>query len=193
MRTEKPIFRGREGLGNYSAGMIGFSYRTNSVASFGIAMFTRGEYEGIIPSHAFYVVDQHKIIEATGEGVHLTDINHYFDDPHCIVFFKKPVDLTSDKIILMTDYLYDQLGNKYDYSLIFGFLLSIERWRWLRKYPSVFNSNKEHICSELVSEALYQVVEYSNLFPLSEYHPSKIDPFMLFRSEIFQEWCFDDV
>lgn len=191
MKTINPRFKSRGIEGNYGAGYIGFSYKDDNVVSQGIAWFTREEYNGIVPSHTFYVVDHRKIIEATGEGVHFTDINHYFNEPHYVVFFKKPLHLSSDYIFQITDWLHKQLGKSYDYSAILGFLLKVERLWFLRKYPSIFDSRDEFVCSELVASALNQIPEYSNLFPLSEYHPSKIDPLMLFRSELFEEWNFD--
>jgi hypothetical protein len=196
MKTVKPIFKHRGVDGNYNSGYVGFSYRSTNLVSRGIAIFTRGEYKGIVPSHAFYVVDSKKIIEATGEGVHYTDINHYFDDPSIIVFFRRPRGLDSEKVRIMTEYADSIVGREYDYGLITHFVLRyllidrLQNLPWLRKKPSLFDTPQNFICSEAVASILNQIPEYSNLLPLSEYHSSKIDPLQLFRGDIFEPWGF---
>lgn len=168
--------------------------KDDSLVSVGISLFTRMEFEyEVTPSHTFYVVDEKSIIEATGLGVRYTNIDHYFEDPHYTVFFRKPRNLNVYKIAVMTDWLFKQVGKEYDYKLIVGFLFVIESLPFLRKFPSIFNTPSEFVCSELISEALSKVPEFSLAPPLSTYHTSKITPNMLFRSEaIFEPWHFDE-
>jgi hypothetical protein len=183
---------------NYGPGYVGFTYRDNNVFSHGIAWFTREEYDGIVPSHSFIVRDKNTLIEAALPEVHIRNLSEYFNDPHMVVFFKKPKELTSQDIdtIVFTATLH--LGRKFDVSL-FGYYIVRKILRLLGRFepnkdkPSFFNSPDEWVCSELVSYCLKAVSKYANLFPLSEYHPSKIDPLMLFRSEeLFEAWRFDD-
>jgi hypothetical protein len=151
------------------------------------------EFEyGVVPSHAFYVVDEKTIIEATGLGVRVTNIEKYFDDPHYAVFFRKPRNLNPYKMAVMTDWLHKQVGKEYDFKLIMGFLFMIESLPFLRKFPSIFDTPSDFVCSELISEALNKVPEFSLAPPLSSYHISKITPNMLFRSDaIFEPWTFE--
>jgi hypothetical protein len=189
-----PKYKSKGEDGNYSAGYVGFSYKDNSIVSFSISIFTRMEYEfGVVPSHAFYVVDEKSIIEATGLGVRFTQIEHYFEDPHYIVFFRKPRNLNPYKVAVMTDWLFKQVGKEYDFKLLASFFIWIESLPFLRKYPSIFNTPSNFLCSELVAEALNKIPEFSAAPPLSTYHTSKITPNQLFHSEsIFEPWKFDE-
>jgi hypothetical protein len=199
MKTLEPRYnRDRAIDPNYGPGMIGFSYRDNNVFSKGIAWFTREEYAGIAPSHAFIVRDKHKLIEAHFPEVREAELSEYFDDPHVVVFFKKPVDLTQTEVDIILFNAVLHLGRKYDASS-FGYFFWRKLLRLLGHFepnkdkPSWCDSPEEWVCSELASHCLKMVPKYANLFPLSEYHPSKIDPLMLFRSEeLFEPWSFDD-
>ena len=197
MKTVEPRYVGDRAVDpNYGPGWIGFSYRDNNVISKGIAFFTREEYEGIVPSHAFIVRDKQTIIEATWPEVKITDISHYFDDPHVVVFFKKPVDLTPKDISDLVFNATFHIGRKYD-TTVFGYFVFRYILRLLGKLepykdkPAWGDTPEKWVCSELVAYCLKAIDKYANLFPLSEYHPSKVDPLMLFRSEIFKEWSFN--
>jgi hypothetical protein len=202
MRSVKPIYKGLATRSleqpNYGKGYVGFSFRDNNLMSKGIAYFTRGEYEGIVPSHAFVVENDTTIIEAHFPHVRRYPIQEYFNDPHVIVFFKKPHDLKPFDAHFMLERAGLHVGSNYDASVLVYFV-----GRWIREkfnfgkippshHPAFWDSPESFMCSELVSDALNQIPKYSNLLPLSEFHPSRIDPFMLFRSEIFEEWKFDD-
>lgn len=197
MKTIKPRYAGDRVLDpNYGPGWIGFSYRDNNIISQGIAFFTREEYEGIVPSHAFIVRDKDTIIEATLPEVKTTPIKKYFDDPHVVVFFKKPVDLIPQGSSDIVFQAMLHVGREYDTSLFGYYLLRtvlrlLGKWEPFKDKPAWFDSPDQWICSELVAYCLKAIEKYANLFPLSEYHPSKVDPLMLFRSEIFKEWSFD--
>lgn len=184
---------------NYGPGWVGFSYRDNDVFSKGIAWFTREEYEGIVPSHTFIVQDEKTIIEAAGGKVRVYPIQNYFNDPHIIVFFKKPRNYDKNRAYTIIRRAAAKVDKTYDYSLFFYFISHFlfldyieKKFPCLRKRPSFFDSANKFICSEVVADSLNQIPEYSNLFPLSEYHISKIDPFKLFRSEIFNTWRFEE-
>lgn len=197
MKTVKPRYiEDRDLNPNYGPGYIGFSYTDNNIVSQGIAFFTREEYEGIVPSHCFVVKDRTTLIEATFPYVREHSLQDYFDNPHKIVFFKKPEGLTrheADAILFMATM---QLGRSYDASL-FGYFLvrwvlrSLGSWEPFKDKPAWGNSLEEWVCSELASYSLRAVNRYKDMYPLNTYHPSKIDPLMLFRSELFKEWRFD--
>lgn len=201
MKIVDPVYAGDRSLEppNYGAGWIGFSRRTEwwNILSPGIAFFTREEYEDLVPSHAFIVKDRNTIIEAIWPTVCELPIEKYFKHPNTLVFFRKPRDLTPLDAQQIVFNAVMRLGQKFEFDL-FGYFM----FRWLmrrlgrlepfKKKPALLNSPKEWICSELAAECLKEIPKYSNLLPLSEYHTSKIDPLMLFRSEIFEEWEFDD-
>lgn len=202
MKSVKPVYKtihtARSGeKPNYGSGYVGFSFRDNNIVSKGIAFFTRGEYEGIVPSHAFVVESEKTVIEAHLPYVRRWSIDEYFDNPHIVVFFKKPKDLDPVDAHTIVDRAGKHIGANYDASIFFYFLFRFFREKLNlgktppKLSPSVFDS-EGYMCSELVSDSLNQIPKYSNLLPLSEFHPSRIDPFMLFRSEIFEEWKFDD-
>lgn len=198
MKTVKPRYiEDRDLNPNYGPGYIGFSYTDNNIVSQGIAMFTREEYDGIVPSHCFMVKDKNTIVEAFFPYVREHSVHDYIEDPHKIVFFKKPNGLTDKEKDMILFVAVLQIGHKYDTSLFGYFLLRwllrrLGRWEPFKDKPAWGDSPEEWVCSELIAHCLKQIDKYSNLFPLSDYHPSKIDPLMLFRSEIFKDWNFDE-
>lgn len=200
MKTIVPRFAGDRSLDspNYGISYAGFSYRDNNAFSKGIVLFTREEYEGILPSHSFIVTGKDTIVEATFPVVREYPLHKLIDDPHVIVFFKKPRGLDEEKISIIFSQAQSHLGKKYDTSLIASFIYRALFFRvfgripYFRRSPSLFDTPSQLICSELLGEVLNCIPEYTNLFPLSELHPSKMTPKDLFRSEIFTGWSFDD-
>jgi hypothetical protein len=196
MRVEKPKFIGRDGEGNFGAGWIGFSMRNTNFVSQGIVFFTDlDELNSVEVSHSFYTVDGHTIIEAEANGVVMSDPSKYFNDPHIHVFFRKPIHLSSEYIMIMTNYAFGLVGKSYDYGLFINFL-----WQWLcsklgipisKKSPPLLDNLDRLVCSEVSAETLHQIPEYSNLFPLSEWHPARISPMLLLPSEIFEPMEFN--
>jgi hypothetical protein len=202
MKTVKPIYQAErykrrgEINGNYGPGYIGFSYRDNNVISEGIAYFTEEEAKDIKVSHSFYVVDQETIIEAEFTGVIMSDPKKYFDNPHAIVFFKKPIHLFNSYITVMSEYALSLVGKPYDYGLFINFLYQwfvtkILRREIPKKDPPLLDNPNGFMCSEVSASTLNRIPEYSNLFPLSEWHPARISPMLLFGAKIFEEWKFD--
>lgn len=198
MIVKKAKFKGRDGEGNYGAGFIGFSMRDNNLISLGICLFTREEASSINVSHSFYVVDEHTIIEAEFNGVVMSDPVKYFNDPNIHVFFKKPIHLSPEYIQKMTEYAYTLVGKGYDYGLVVNFLY---QWFMVKvlgreistKSPPLLDNPNALMCSEVSASTMDQILEYSNLLPLSEWHPARLSPEKLFYSpELFEEWKFID-
>jgi hypothetical protein len=197
MRVEKPKFIGRDGVGNYGAGMVGFSFRDNNLISQGICIFTREELSTINVSHSFYTVDGHTIIEAEAEGVIMSDPEKYFNNPHIHVFFRKPIHLNPDYTKTMTDHAFSLVGRPYDWGLFINFLyqwfvIKILRREIDKKNPPLLDNPNAFMCSEVSASSLNKIPEYSNLFPLSEWHPARISPMLLMPSPIFEEQEFDE-
>jgi hypothetical protein len=196
MRVEAPKFIGRDGEGNFGAGWIGFSFRDNNFVSQGIVFFTDlDELNSIEVSHSFYTVDGHTIIEAEANGVVMSDPSKYFNDPHIHVFFRKPIHLSSEYTMIMTNYAFGLVGKSYDYGLFINFL-----WQWFcsktgipisKKSPPLLDDPDKLVCSEVSASSLNKIPEYANLFPLSEWHPARISPMLLLPSEIFEPMEFD--
>lgn len=194
MRVEKPKFIGRDGEGNFGAGMVGFSFRDNNLISLGICVFTREELSNKNVSHSFYTVDGHTIIEAEEEGVIISDPKKYFDNPHIHVFFKKPRNLNPEYVQKMTEYAFSLVGKGYGWGLFINFL-----YQWVCNKIGIKTSQKSRplldnpntfCCSELTAGILNQIKEYSDLFPLNVYHPARISPILLFGSVIFKNWRY---
>ena len=176
-------------------GYIGFTFHDGNIFSEGVALFTKDEHAHIDVSHTFIVVDHEHLIEASFLGVRYKSIADYIYDPNTLLFFKKPNHLDSLKTTIILEYARSKVGYHYDFSLILGFIGRYIRQytdnvKLLSKYPSIFDTRDELICSELVAESLNEVIDYKSLFPLNTWHTSKISPNMLFNSEIFKEWEF---
>jgi hypothetical protein len=198
MRTMEPRYKGdRSSSGNYGPAYFGFTCPSRNHVPAGITYFSLGESKEIVPTRAFIVKDQTTLIEAKYPDVHEASLSNYFDDPYTIVFFKKPKDLTIQDIDTLIFNAILHLGRKYEGSLHKYFLTHwlpgrIQFTETCTDYPSFFDVVNGILSSEFCSYVLKTIPKYANLLPLSEYHPSKIDLRMLFKSEIFSEWSFDD-
>ncbi|KPJ91175.1 MAG: hypothetical protein AMJ53_12195 [Gammaproteobacteria bacterium SG8_11] len=185
---------------NYNEGYIGFTYyKTNFVCN-GIAYFTRwSRVSDIKVSHALIVTGENQCVEATfTKGVVQSDLAHYFDDPTCQIFFKKPNGLTkaiADKIVELAK---KEVGTEYDTRLIasqalqgshIGKLInSIFNGSPDRIVSKLLNNDNCWICSELVAYCLDEQLEYKNKGILSKPNET-IDPQELFEDQvIFKAW-----
>jgi hypothetical protein len=198
LKVIEPKYISRDGVGNFGPGFIGFSFRDNNFISQGIVWFTSiDEVDKIDVSHSFYVVDEKTIIEAEAEGVIRSDPKKYFDDPHIHVFFRKPVNLSTEYVHKMTAYASSLVGKSYDYGLILNFL-----WQWFltkigvsvsKKSPPLLDNPNKFVCSEVSTSTLNRIKEYSSLFPLSEWHPARVSPKLLISSnQLFTPWNFEN-
>jgi hypothetical protein len=205
MKTVKPVYVGSRGLEkpNYGPGYIGFSYNDSNLFSKGIVYFTKDEADNLSISHTFVVIDAKTIAEAAVGGVKLVPIAKYFDNPHYAVFFKKPKNLTPEISNRLVTEARSRSGRGYDYSLIVHFFLrKFFLYRWISesklfsKQPSFFDSEDQEVCSEYVCEVLNVEPSYQSLYPLNEYHPSKIYPLRLFYADgengVLEPWKFEE-
>ncbi|MEI6209759.1 MAG: hypothetical protein WCP20_23485 [Desulfuromonadales bacterium] len=106
---------------NYTIGSIGFSYNVTSPVSKGIAWFTRWDrMSDIKVSHALVVTGANECVEASASKnrVGCASLDEYFNDEHCLIFFRKPVHLTSEIAQKIVQTAKEQVGKRYDYSLI---------------------------------------------------------------------------
>jgi hypothetical protein len=199
MRTVKPVYVGTKGLEkpNYGPGYVGFSLNNDSYFSQGIAIFTAEEADTVKFSHSFLVINETSLIESTIGGVQVSPLVKYFDNPHYAVAFKKPKSLDADVTEILLKKANSLVGKEYDYSLITYFFLRkffwwLERSPLLRKRPSLFNTPDRYLCSEFIAECLNEIPLYHAAKPLCIYHPSKISPMDMVRSEnLFNKWKFD--
>ena len=187
---------------NYGPAFVGFSTRDNNVFSKGIQYFTRHEADQLTPSHSFLVLNQDTLLEASVEGVVKTLLVDYFSNPHIMVYFKKPRGLDEAKTNLILERALSHLGAGYDFGLMFYYIIAYVlrqtdpgmrlRWNlWIQeRLPGWLDNPNRELCSELVADALNQIVEWRQLPPLSDHTASAISPVDLFYSPIFEEWQF---
>jgi hypothetical protein len=185
---------------NYGKGYIGFTYSDSNVISKGIAYFTRwARMSQIRVSHALIVTDENECIEAhMNGGVQKSTLSKYFDDPHCQIFFRKPVDLLPAVADAIVESAESQLGCTYDIGLIAGHALPntfvgrvIER-RFGGSFESLLckflNHDNQWICSELASFCLDQQHSYHDTGILKA-NVETISPQELFEDPfVFEAW-----
>ena len=184
---------------NYNQGYIGFTYDTENIVSIGIAYFTQWDrMSDIKTSHTFIVSGENECIEAHGEGgVERSNIKKYFDNEHCLIFFRKPIKLENNiEGIIQT--ASQKIGEKYDFDLIkahlavgtiLGNLFNRLSGNKLEDFlASKFNHPDQWICSELVSYSLDQQPDYKDKGILAR-PDETINPQELFEdATIFEPW-----
>lgn len=185
---------------NYNAGYIGFTYyKTNFICN-GIAYFTRwSRMSDIKVAHALVVTGENECVEATfTKGVVKSDLAHYFNDPTCQIFFKKPIGLTQATADNMAKIAKQEVGTKYDTQLIAAQALQGSHVGKLinsifggipdRIVSKLLNNDNSWICSELAAYCLDEQPEYKNKGILSKPNET-IDPQELFEDQtIFKAW-----
>jgi hypothetical protein len=186
---------------NYKKGYIGFTYHNNLVICQGIAYFTRwARMSNIYATHALIVTGENSCIEADAcqNRVKSAPLQHYFDDPHCQIFFRKPKGLNdeiADRIIRVIE---AEVGKEYDFGLIggqmcAGTLLGYVLNHLLKGTPEnqiaqYLDNPEKWICSELVAYGLDEQPEYRDRGILASPNAT-ISPQELFEDKkIFEPW-----
>jgi len=138
-------------------------------------------------------------IEAHAQGgVKRTNLETYFDDEHCQIFFRKPQRLTPEIAARLISTAEEHLGCGYDFDLIVAQLEAnsltgrLLRRLFGRSFEEKVCQLKNHpdrmICSELVAHCLDSQSEYHDQGVLA-YSDCTIDPQELFEDDvIFTPW-----
>jgi hypothetical protein len=149
----KPQFRS-----NYDAGYIGFTFTDECPVSEGIAFFERwNRLSDIRVSHVFVVTGDVELVEAQMEhGVQKDSIAKYFNDPHTIVFFRKPRGWSPELGQRIASAAASKIGTPYATGLIVADLLAdsfLGHWlnvtfqQWPRRIVNKFLARPaEFIC-----------------------------------------------
>ena len=185
---------------NYGAGYVGFTYTNSNFISRGIAHFTRWtKMHQISVSHALLVTGENQCIEAHVQGgVKRANLDTYFDDEHCQIFFRKPINLSPELAASLVSTAEEHLGCSYDFALIAaqlqansltGRLLHRLLGRSFEERVCQLQHHPERwICSELVAHCLDSQPEYHDKGVLA-YSDCTIDPQELFEDDlIFTAW-----
>ena len=186
---------------NYNIGYIGFQFTDDSMLSEGIAYFSRWErMSDIKVSHCFVITGEHEVTEAlTDKGVSTSPLGERFQDPHCHVFFREPVNYTIGLGARIARDAKAEVGSPYDFELIAGHLI-VDSWvvhRLLSKSTQervkaqvlkYADDPSGFICSELAAYSLDQQPELHDVGCLK--HPDYwIEPQELFEdNEVFKRW-----
>lgn len=183
----------------YNRGYIGFTYDSENIVSEGIAYFTSWDrMSDIKTSHTLIVSGENECIEAHAEGgVRRSDLKKYFDNPHCLIFFRKPIKLENNvEGIIQT--ASGKVGEAYDFDLIKahlavgtvpGNILNRLSGNRLEDFLArQFNHPDRWICSELVAFCLDRQPDYKDRGILARPNET-INPQELFEdSVIFEPW-----
>ena len=184
---------------HYREGYIGFTYPSDHIFAKGTAWFTRWDkMSDIIVTHALLVTGENECIEAVGTGVRKGDLQSYFDDPHCQIFFRKPKGLNADIAARLKAKAEPEIGKAYDNDLITGAAASgsflghlinrITGGRAEELLGRLLNDENKWICSELVAYCLDAQPEYHDKGVLAA-PDATINPQELFEDDIiFAPW-----
>lgn len=186
---------------NYNKGYIGFTYTNKNIIAKGIAYFTRwGRMSDIHVTHALIVTGEDRCIEADASKNCVTEgtLIHYFDNPYCEIFFRKPKDLTSkiaDNIVKLAQ---EKVGEKYDFESILTHAISgslagrclhhLLRGEFENELSEILNAPQKWICSELAAYVLDEQDKYKDQGILKDPNAT-ISPQELFEDpKIFEPW-----
>lgn len=182
----------------YKKGHIGFTYYNASIISIGIAYITRwAKMSDIKVSHTLVVTGDNECIEAhIQHGVVRSDLDKYFNDPKCQIFFRKPTGLTDEVANELEKVAAKEVGTKYDIKLIaaeamqgthIGKLINrVFKSKPDRLVSKLLNKDDRWICSELVAYCLDGQSIYHDKGILDK--PTEtIDPQELFEDETIFE------
>ncbi len=184
---------------NYDRGYIGFTYNRDHIFALGTAWFTRWERMGDIrATHALLVTGENECIEAVGSGVRRADLQGYFDDPNCQIFFRKPRGLNADIADRLHALAAPEVGKDYDHALILGAAVSGSFFGHLLNLLTcnraedlldrILNDEDRWICSELVAYCLDRIPDYRDQGVLRRPNET-INPQELFEDDvIFSPW-----
>jgi len=182
---------------DYKEGYIFFSYTSNDIVSEGIALFQ--SYEDVLHqplSHCGVISGPNMCVEATDPKVMESNfIEKYVNDPHTIVFLRKPKDLTPQGASIVVSTARQYLGKKYAYLGVVGSALYVmltagyKCFSFLRYFRNPLNPKDQLFCSELVANALLPVEGKTGCL---KYDPTNIYPITLFDDDtLWSEWDFD--
>jgi hypothetical protein len=186
---------------NYDAGYTGFTCTVDrSAISKGIAWFSRWDQLGDISvTHALTVTGPNTCVEALiDQGVVVTELDRYFNDPNVLIFFRKPIQYDSYMARNIVEAVCSQVGTQYDDGLIkahairntyLGRLLALTTKQlsdgWI---TAMLENPAEWICSELAAYGLNGDPRLAGLGVL-RYPPTMILPQTLFEDEeIYDPW-----
>ena len=188
---------------NYNKGYIGFTYTEGHIISEGIAYFTKwARMSDIRVTHALIVTGENSCIEANANNncVEQGNLQKYFNNPHCQIFFRKPKDLTDEIADRIVKVLNPEIGKKYDFQLILTQALAgtfmgyffdhLLEGKVEDELARILNDPEKWICSELAAYALDEQPEYKDRGILKRPNAT-ISPQELFEDknrEIFKPW-----
>lgn len=196
--TSQPPVYGK----NYGIGYLGGTYHSDHFLSHGIAYFTRWERMSAIPiTHVFIVTGPNQCIEATKEkGVYYGTLQDRFSDDHCLIAFRKPVNLRETKARRIAWAMEDLVGAPYDTRLIKAHMLNgmltgkligmLTRKRSEALLCSLLKTTGAWICANSCAHAIAAEPDYTNKGILAEPHDT-ISPQELFgdeSGELFEPW-----
>lgn len=186
---------------DYRAGYTFFSYSSGSFISAGIALFqslSEVPYSRI--SHCGIITERGGCVEATAPVVCETPAAkfaaNYLDDPHTVVFFKKPLHWTDLVVAKALREVRGFIGRPYAYAGVAGsalYLLLTAGWRmcsFLRRWQNPLNPKGQMFCSELCVHAMRNFE--GDRTGCLKYDASNVTPADLFCDKrIWQPWDFE--
>jgi len=179
---------------DYKEGYVFFSYVTKNLISSGIALFQSSEMTSGLPiSHCGVICGPGHCLESIIPATTESDfIKKYVEDPHTIVFLRKPKDWTPEMAQKMIEEGRKHIGEKYSYCGIIGFMFrTVLSWGFklfskLRYKDNLLNTDSTTFCSEYVSLCMRTGMGKVGCLA---YNSENIGPSTLFEDkEIWADW-----
>ena len=180
---------------DYKEGYVFFSYTTENIVSAGLALFQACEMKSGLPvSHCGIISGTGRCLESTTPTTREDDfIREYVNDPHTIVFLRKPKGWTPEMAQKMIAQGRKHIGEKYAYLGLLGSAIRIIFSWGFKLFPKLrykddpLNSDKTTYCSEYV--ALCMRAGGMGKVGCLAYNPENVYPSTLFEDkEIWTDW-----
>lgn len=187
---------------NYKVGYFGFTKTSGNIVSGGITLYTGEDRMGDgypAVSHVFIVTGENECVEALANGVVISTLDKYFNNPKVQVFFRKPRGLTLyiGEELRQIAYKYAEQKLKYGYATIaahainrgvVGQILNGITFGGWGKLTYKLGSKGSMVCSEVCARMLQDHPKYKGVGCLRK-DAVRITPDNLMQDDgVFTPW-----
>lgn len=148
-------------------------------------------------SHVVSVVNEKIGMEADEKGIHVAQLDDYFNSGKHFIVCREPEDLTDITVAEKLAYQRTMLGNVYDFGSYVSFMLNAISGAWLaffpfmKKLPPLGHIPGTRICSAFESDGFLHTQQYKDIKLFQEWNINRIHPHRLWKNFPYKPLRFD--